>query len=180
MCFSWLQPTKNCEPKRSIPMRALNPTQLDASKSNVWEQLLEKVPILGWTLAWAMYYCRTKPIINAIKHQLKEREGIDVQLLWNETDWPIASKLLEIIRRNYDWKPSLFIPKDPCRIVLWAYSDCLDSVDAQKDIESTFMIEFSDEELDRINSSSLIEFVDLIKIKSNQRIQGMRQKAPRP
>jgi len=37
-----------------------------------------------------------------------------------------------------EWKPSLFIPDDPCRIVFWAYLDCLDAVEAQEMMEDEF------------------------------------------
>ncbi|MFH0802259.1 MAG: hypothetical protein V2A78_07725, partial [bacterium] len=106
-------------------------------------------------------------IVKDIKEQLKERDGLDVRPYWAENDWPIASKLFEIIRDTMEWKPCLFIPEDPCRIVFWAYLDCLDAVEAQKLIEDEFNMTFFDDEVTQTEQFTMQELVNMIKKKLN-------------
>lgn len=127
------------------------------------ESILEKIPFLGSPFAWALYQDRIKPIVAYVNEQLRKREGIDIRQYWAEEDWPVASKLLQIINKTMNWEPGLFIPEDPCIIVFWAYEDCMDAVEAQELIEKEFEIKFADEVIKQINNFTLQELVDYIK-----------------
>ena len=60
----------------------------------------------------------------------------------------------------------MFIPDDPCRIVFWAYLDCLDAVEAQEMIEDEFNVKFSEEEIKLTDSFTMKELVELTKRKT--------------
>ena len=149
-------------------MKPLNPFLLDATSPSRWESRLQKIPILGWIFAHAMFQDRIKSIVKNIKEQVKVRDKLDVRLYWTEDDWPIALKLFDIVRDTMGWNPCLFIPEDPCRIVFWSYIDCMDGVEARRMIEDEFKLKFTDNEITQIEQFTMLELVHLIRKQSNK------------
>ena len=141
---------------------------LEATTPSKPEAFFGKIPLLGWGIAHAMQDQRFQPIENAYKRLLISRDRDEVLAQWCPEQRSDAVRLMTILEEELGWKPPAFIPTDPCLVAFWAHDDGLDDDAGIERIEHEWGIEFSDEELAKLQDYDLQTFIDLIKNKSQQ------------
>jgi hypothetical protein len=83
-----------------------------------------------------------------------------------------------ILEEEFGWKPSAFIPSDPCCVALWAHEDGLDDVSALRRIEREWGIRLSDHDISKIWEIDLHGLVSLIKSRSQSGRREILTPAP--
>ncbi len=83
--------------------------------------------------------------------------------------------MMTLLEEELGWKPPAFILGDPCLVAFWAHEDGLDDVAAIRRIEHEWGIDFSYEELAKLQDYDLQAFIALIKNKSQQAVSGNRR-----
>jgi hypothetical protein len=147
-------------------MNALPKEPLEATSPSRAESILMKIPFIGWGIAHALEESRFRPIISQYEQILRSREANEVFDSWPSEDSPVAERLMTILEEEFGWNPSLFIPRDPCLVALWAHEDGLDDVSALGRIEREWGIQFSEEDLSKMWALNLQDLVTLIKTRS--------------
>jgi len=128
------------------------------------------VPVLGWIVSNALWSRRHRPTREMYLAQLESRPEVTLAAWGDDLERvDIAARVCQIAGRNIGWPMPKFVPWDPMRVVLWAFDDGLDDVQAILDIEDDFGIEISDEELTQTLGNSLGEFVDEIRKRASSK-----------
>ena len=156
-------------------MNPLPKAPLEATTPSRPEAFFGKIPILGWTIAHAMQNQRFHPIESAYKQILTSRDRDEALAEWSPDQRSDAARMMTLLEEELGWKPPTFIPTDPCLVAFWAHEDGLDDVAAIRRIEHEWGIEFSDEELAKLQDYDLQAFIALIKNKSQQAVSGNRR-----
>ena len=118
---------------------------------------------------------RFHPIESAYKQILTSRDRDEALVEWSPDQRSDAARMMTLLEEELGWKPPTFIPTDPCLVAFWAHEDGLDDVAAIRRIEHEWGIEFSDEELAKLQDYDLQAFIAIIKNKSQQAVSGNRR-----
>ena len=149
-------------------MNPLSKAPLEATTPSRPEAFFGKIPLLGWAIAHAMQHQRFHPIENAYKQTLTSRGRDEALAEWSPDQRSDAARMMTLLEEEFGWKPPAFIPTDPCLVAFWAHEDGLDDVAAIRRIEHEWGIEFSDEEIAKLQDYDLQAFIALIKTKANK------------
>lgn len=121
-------------------------------------------------------FCQDVPFIGivsrrrrAVRRQLAARRKLGMASVWGEDNvkMMIASELAELVRNYCNWPNPIFIPQDPCEVVISDSCDGLQSVCVLSEICRRFDV--SEVEIQRATASSFGGLVEYLKTKLETR-----------
>ena len=144
------------------PLEAKEIAKIDSSATKA-EMFWRYIPFLGWMLASGMWSERTRPIVEKIEHQLKNRSEPEGRL-WGASaaKEALAHFVCKVAAKAMGWPNPYFIPEDPAGVVFWAHQDGLDVESAVMEIEEHLGIELEDEEIEAWFNQTLGEVVEFL------------------
>ena len=143
-------------------------TEIRQSAPSKFETIWAHVPFVGKVIEMLMYKSRFNEYVLRINRTLNVRLEEDIISSWRQVghDYEIAKKLMNISQSWMGWPKPFFLPSDPVAVVFWAYDDDLDADDAKLEIEETFKIVFSDDDIIKSVDLDFGDFVEMIESKT--------------
>lgn len=123
------------------------------------ERFWAKIPLLGVSIASAMWTGRYLPIRRRFFAQLESRPE-SVLGAWDDEIQSFASEVCRIAQAEMGWPNARFVPEDPYRVVFWSFDDGLDLECAMQEIAERFGIpDFDVHDVERWLEGDLGTFV---------------------
>jgi hypothetical protein len=110
-----------------------------------FERICWLVPILGWGVAAALEKKRRSPISAFVANQLSERKSPTTQA-WgdNPNRIALAHSISRVIRDEFEWPNSHFLPDDRLDLLMWSVGDGLTPISCTFAIEKGLALTLGD------------------------------------
>jgi hypothetical protein len=139
----------------------------------IWATVLVVAGFVLWGLGFWLEYVWTLPNIEAVEAQLQGRDPTFANSAWRDAEK--RELLAELCNACVDWRSQVFVPEDPCWLVLHphSYQDGPASERLRVWIDQTFREEMSPIEAEKLVQRSMGHVVDFLNDIKQQR--GWRQ-----